>query len=237
MFDKLSEKIKSKVSLRKSYIAVALLAIFLGAVAYFYFHEYFYIFSDPLKIKNAIMSYGKYSVFAFLILQIIQVVAFFIPGEIIQIAGGYIFGTFYGSILSLVGITMGSAIVYGISRLFGKPLIKKIISEKHFDFFERILQFGSTNYVVFLLYLIPGIPKDVFGFVCGISEITFRNFMIYSTLGRIPAIIISAYFGAKMFSGKTVLLLFIAILMLLLFLFGMLKGDRIIKKLINTDKK
>lgn len=237
MFDKLSEKIKSKVSLRKSYIAVVLMAVFLGGAAYFYFHEYFYLFNDPVKIRNVIMSYGRYSILAFLILQIIQVVAFFIPGEIIQIAGGYIFGTFYGSLLSLLGITVGSAVVYGISRLFGKPLIKKIISERHFDFFKRILQFGSAKYVVFLLYLIPGIPKDVFGFICGISEISFRDFILYSTLGRVPAIIVSAYFGAKMFSGKTVLLSFIAILMLLLFFFGMLKGDRIIKKIINRDKE
>lgn len=237
MFDKLLNNIKSRVSLRKSYIAMVLMCVFLGGAAYFYFHEYFYIFNDPAKIRNAIMSYGRYSIFAFLILQIIQVVAFFIPGEIIQIAGGYIFGTFYGSILSLVGITLGSAVIYGISGLFGKPLVKKIISERHMDFFERILQLGSANYVVFLLYLIPGIPKDLFGFICGISEITFRNFILYSTLGRIPAIVVSAYFGSKIDTGKIGMLSFIAIVMLILFLLGMLKGDKVIKKIIKRDKK
>ena len=237
MFDKLINDIKSRVSLRKSYIAMVLMVLFLGGSAFFYFSKYYYIYNDPGQIKNAIMSYGKYSVFAFLILQVIQVVVFFIPGEIIQVAGGYIYGTFYGTMLSLAGITIGSAAIYCISRLFGRPLIKKVVSDKHMNFFERILQLGSTNYVVFLLYLIPGIPKDVFGYICGISEITFRDFIIYSTLGRIPAVIVSAYFGAAIDKGRKGILSFITAIMVLLFLFGMFKGDKVIKKIINKDKK
>jgi len=236
MLDKFINDTKSKVSPRKSYIAIAFVLIFFAIAAYLYFNQYFYMFNDPKKIRSAIMSYGKYSVFAFLLLQIIQVVAFFIPGEIIQIAGGYIYGTFWGSVLSLTGITVGSAIIYVVSSLFGRPLIKKIISDKHLNFFEKILKLGSVNYIVFLLYLIPGIPKDVLGYICGITGITFRDFLFYSTLGRIPAIIVSAYFGAKIDTGKIGELSFIAVIMTILFIFGVFKGDKIIKKLVKKDK-
>ncbi|MGE5626913.1 MAG: TVP38/TMEM64 family protein [Solirubrobacterales bacterium] len=235
MLDKFINRVKSGISLKKSYAALAAVLVFLCFAAYIYFNKYFYLFNNPNKLKMVITGYGRYSVFVFLGFQIIQVVVFFIPGEIVQIAGGYIFGTFYGSVLSILGITIGSSIIYGISNLFGRPLVKRIISRRHLELFEKILKLGSVNYVVFLLYLIPGIPKDVLGYICGISEMSFRNFIWYSTLGRIPAIVISAYFGAGIIGGKTGNLVFIAIISTALFVFGVFKGEKIISLLVKKD--
>lgn len=236
MFDKYVKKIKSTVSPRKSYLAVAIVLAFLIIAAYFYFSKYIYLFNDQNKLKAEIMSYGEYSIFAYIILQAMQVIAFFIPGEIIQIAGGYIFGTLKGSVFSIIGITIGSAFIYGISNLFGRPLVNRIISKKHLELFEKILKLGSINYVVFLLYLIPGIPKDVLGYICGISNITFKNFITYSTLGRIPAIIVSAYFGAGIDKGKPEVLFFIGVISTVLFIIGVFKGERLIKSLVKKEK-
>jgi len=222
--------------LKKSYFVTAAILVLLAVAAYIYFTRYFDTFHDPKKIKIAIMAYGDYSMVAFLVMQAMQVIVFFIPGEVVQIAGGYIFGTFYGSIYSLAGIMAGSVLAYGTSRLFGKPLIKKIISEKHLDFFERALSLGSINYVVFLLYLIPGIPKDVLAYICGISDIKFVNFMLCSILGRIPAIVVSAYFGAGLGKGQGIVLTFIAVFMVILFIIGVFKGEKLIKKLVKRDE-
>lgn len=236
MLDKYVNNIKSGISPRKSCIAAAVILIFLCAAAYIYFNKYFYLFADPKKLKALIMAYGQFSVPAFLVLQMLQVIAFFIPGEIIQIAGGYIFGTFYGTVLSLAGITAGSAVIYGVSSLFGRPMVRRIISKRHLELFEKILQIGSINYVVFLLYLIPGIPKDVLGYICGFSEITFKNFMIYSTLGRIPAIIASAYFGAGILTGSRNQLMLIGVISTLLFIVGVFKGEKLVRSLVGKEK-
>lgn len=216
---------------KRAYIMLILIAIFILYIAYVYFARYFNVLRSPKQIKQIILSYGKYSVLAFLGLQMLQVIAFFIPGEVIQVAGGYIYGAFLGGLLSLLGITLGSAVVYGIARLFGKPLVRKIISEKHLTFFSKIIKLGSMNYIVFLLYLIPGIPKDVLGYLCGISEISFRDFLLYSTLGRIPGIFISSYFGAKIYIGSKITLIIISVVMTILFVVGVLKGEKIIKRL------
>lgn len=225
----------NKVSKNKSYIILGVIFIFLTFIAYEYYHRYFLLFKDPVKLKKIIMSYGKYSIFAFFILQITQVVAFFIPGEIVQIAGGYIYGTLWGSILSLLGITTGSIIVYVISNFYGKPLINKIISDKDLKFFQRILNLGRVNFIVFLLYLIPGIPKDVLAYICGVSSITFKNFIFYSTLGRMPGIFISAYFGAKINSGNHVTLVFIGILAVVIFIIGIFKGEKIVASIVKSN--
>jgi uncharacterized membrane protein YdjX (TVP38/TMEM64 family) len=235
MSKKLWEENRSRLSKYKSYIILGLVFIFLIFIAYEYYHRYFFLFRDPAKLKKIIMSYGKYSVLAFFILQITQVVAFFIPGEIIQIAGGYIYGTLLGSILSLLGITTGSIIVYVISNFYGKPLIDKIISNKDLKFFQRILKAGSINFIVFLLYLIPGIPKDVLAYICGVSSITFKNFILYSTLGRIPGILVSAYFGAKIGSGNPITLVVIGVLAVVLFIIGILKGEKIVASIVKCN--
>lgn len=226
---------KNYIYEKRAYIILAIVAAFLIAVAYEYYSQYFEVLKNPKKIKKVILSYGEYSVFAFLGLQIIQVVAFFVPGELVQIAGGYIYGAFLGGFLTVLGITLGSAIVYGIARAYGKPFIKTIISNRHLDYFEKVLKLGSVNYIVFLLYLIPGIPKDVLAYICGVSEITFKNFVLYSTLGRIPGIFISTYFGSRIYTGNKGILMAIAGLMTILFVVGVLKGEKIVKGLVKKE--
>lgn len=230
-------RIKDKIIEYKGYIILIIILVFFIISGYEYYYKYFYVLKDPETLKVYVMSYGKYSVFVFIAIQVIQVIAFFIPGEIVQVAGGYIFGTGIGSIISLAGITGGSIFVYLIANKFGKPFVQKIVSENKFDFIEKILAAGSKKFIIFLLYLIPGLPKDIFGYICGISDISLKDFALYSTLGRMPGIFISAYFGSQMFMGNIHLLLIIAVIMSILFVIGMLRGDRIIRRITKNHKK
>lgn len=225
----------SRFSKYKSHIMLSLILIFLIFTAHEYYIKYFNVLKDPNEVKNIIMSYGNYSILAYILLQILQVLAFFIPGEIIQIAGGYIYGTIWGSVLSIIGITLGSAMAYGFSSYYGKPLVNKIISKKDLRFFDRILNIGSINIIVFLLYLIPGIPKDALAYICGISSIGFKDFIKYSTIARIPGIVVSAYFGAKINGGNKLLLISIAAISICLFIVGVFKGERIVKGLMKKS--
>lgn len=231
------KNIKNKIIKYKTHIMLGLILIFFIISGYEYYYKYFHLLRDPEKLKVYIMSYGKYSILVFFLIQIIQVVVFFIPGEIVQIAGGYVFGTSKGCIISLAGITAGSIIVYLLSNKFGKPFVRKIVSENKFQVIEKILEAGSKKSVIFLLYLLPGLPKDIFGYICGVSYIPLKDFAIYSTIGRIPGVYISAYFGSKIFGGNMEILVFIGITMTALFVLGLLKGDKIIKKIVNHRKK
>jgi len=229
----LSENLIRGIEKYKSYIVLAALGVFFIIAGYEYYSRYFYIFRDPESIKSFVMSYEGYALLVFILLQILQVVAFFIPGELVQIAGGYIYGTLFGGLISIVGITIGSVIAYGIANIYGKPFVKRIVSEKNLKSVEKTLNLGSKKMVVLLIYLIPGIPKDVVAYICGVSTISFREFIIYSTLGRIPCIFLSAYFGSKLISGNKLLLIFLAIVASALFIFGVYKGERIIKGIVK----
>ncbi|NFS05256.1 TVP38/TMEM64 family protein, partial [Clostridium botulinum] len=201
------------------------------------YYKNFAVLKDPKNIENIILSYGSYGIILFLIFQIIQVVAFFIPGEVMQIAGGYIYGTLLGSVYSLIGITLGSVFVFLLAHIYGRPLVHKIISKKDLKFFDRVLNIGSIKLIVFLLYLIPGIPKDALGYICGISDIKFKDFFILSTLGRIPGVLASAYFGANIHTGNKSILIIVGVVSSLVFIIGVLNGEKIIKKIGKNMRK
>ena len=228
--------IKKKLLKYKQYIILIATLFALTYIGYEYYFRYAYILKDPDILKEVVLSYGNFSVVVFIIMQIIQVVAFFIPGEFIQVAGGYIFGGFLGGIISLVGITLGSLMVYVISNNYGKPLVDKLMLKKEVKFFKKILEVGSKKIVTFMFFLIPGIPKDALTYVCGVSDISFRDFFIYSTIGRIPGIFISSYFGEKIFTRDYTSVITIGLIMSILFVFGIFKGNIIIKNMTRKKK-
>lgn len=228
--------IRIKVSERKQYIVLSVVLLFFIYIGYEYYFKYSYILKNPNILKEVILSYGNFSILVFILMQIIQVVAFFVPGEVIQIAGGYIYGAFLGGIISLIGITLGSIIVYFIANSYGKPFVEKLILLKKVRFFKKVLKAGSKKTVVFMFYLIPGIPKDALAYICGVSNISFKDFFIYSTLGRIPGIFISSFFGQKIYSGDTTSLITISVIMSIIFMVGIFKGNTIIKAIVKKKK-
>ena len=228
--------IRMKITEHKQYIVLSAVFLFFIYIGYEYYFKYSYILKNPNILKEVILSYGNFSILVFILMQVLQVVAFFIPGEFIQIAGGYIFGTFLGGLISLMGITLGSIIVYFISNKYGKPFVEKLISKKEVKFFKKILKAGSKKIVVFMFYLIPGIPKDALAYICGVSNISFKDFFIYSTLGRIPGIFISSFFGQKIYARDVTSLITIGVTMSILFIIGIFKGDTIIKAIIKKKK-
>ena len=225
-----------KVSILKQYIVLLLVLIFFVFIGYEYYFNYSYMLKDPNILKGVILSYGNFSILIFVLMQVLQVVVFFIPGEFIQIAGGYIFGTFLGGLLSIIGITFGSIMAYFISNRYGKPIVEKLILNKKIRFFKKILNAGSKKVVIFVFYLIPGIPKDALAYICGVSNISFTDFLIYSTLGRIPGVFISSFFGQKIYAQDSTSLVTIGVTMAIVSVVGIFKGDAIIKAIVKRKK-
>ena len=228
--------IRIKLLGQKQYIVLLAVLLFFAYIGYEYYFKYSYILKNPNRLKEIVLSYGNFSVLVFIFMQILQVVVFFIPGEFIQVAGGYIFGTFSGGIISLIGITLGSTMVYIMTNYYGKPFVEKLLLKKEVKFFKKILEVGSKKIVVFMFYFIPGIPKDALTYICGVSKISIKDFFIYSTLGRIPCIFISSYFGEKIYVGDVRSLITIGVIMSILFLVGIFKGNIIIKTLFKMKR-
>ena len=170
-------------------ISVLLLLAALTVYLVIHFHLYLF-FSDREKIVQFILSY-PHDELIFILLQIVQVVAAPIPGELSGFIGGYLYGTFWGTIYSTIGLTLGSWLAFMLARFFGEPLLKIVVKKEVFEKFDDFMEHKGLT-VSFLLFLIPGFPKDYLCYIMGVSRIPALSFILISTIGR--------FFGTLMLS-------------------------------------
>ena len=176
---------------KKITLRILLLLILIGMVAYLFFRfDLFRFFGDRHQIVQFIKSY-PHDELIFILVQIVQVVAAPIPGELTGLIGGYLYGPLWGTIYSTIGLTLGSWIAFFLARLFGEPLLEKVVKKEIFNKFDNFMEHKGLT-VSFLLFLIPGFPKDYLCYIMGVSRIPTLTFIIISTIGR--------FFGTMMLS-------------------------------------
>ncbi|MBI1356510.1 MAG: hypothetical protein GC160_19385 [Acidobacteria bacterium] len=131
--------------------------------------------------------------------QFVQVVIFMIPGEITQVAAGYVFGLWVGFFYSVVGIMAGSACAYGLGKALGRPTFLKIFGEEALQRMVAAVNSERGVWGLFLLFLAPGAPKDAMSYGSGLAGVGLGRFLLVSGLGRLPALFFSTLFGAQAF--------------------------------------
>jgi uncharacterized membrane protein YdjX (TVP38/TMEM64 family) len=157
--------------------------------------ELWQLFSSTAGLREWVASTGPLAPLVFVAVQILQVIVFVIPGEVPTIAAGYLFGPWLGSLLSFCGILLGSTIDYFLARLAGKPFVQALFTAGRVERIGRLLDARGARVAFFLLFLVPGIPKDILCYVAGLSSLRFPFFMSASMLGRLPGIVGSAILG------------------------------------------
>lgn len=188
--------------------------------------------SDSLnEFRDYLLGFKGRSVLVYTMFQIIQVVIAVIPGEPVQIAGGYVFGTVLGTIYSTIGMLIGSVIAFYLARLIGMPLVKFIMPEKQRLKFDFLLNSKKGEMVLFILFLIPGIPKDVLLYVSGVSPVNPLNFFIIYIIARLPGNLGSAYIGANLQKENYAVSIIVTAIAAVLFLLGIIFKDKIIATL------
>ena len=153
------------------------------------------LYSSPYALRMYMKGWGIYGPLLFMGLQILQVIVFIIPGELTQFAGGYLFGFWYGLFYSLLGITLGSAFNFFAARILGKPIIRRIFGKGKVEQFVQLMESTRAKGVVLVLFILPGFPKDFLSYVVGLTRYGFPYFLLMSTLGRLPGLLISSYLG------------------------------------------
>jgi len=204
---------------------LVLLIIFIGFIIWLtisYYNRIVEIISSPDKFRHLLISYHSLSILIFIFFQIIVVILAPLPGELLLIAGGYIYGTILGAIYSLVGILLGSIIVFGISKFFGSAIIEFLIGPRRFNRLCSLVNHQKSDLAIFFLYLIPEIPKDILTYIAGLTPIDPLKFIIFSTIARIPCVIGSSYIGAnlqqKNYLPVIILLILVGLLLIVVFL-------------------
>jgi uncharacterized membrane protein YdjX (TVP38/TMEM64 family) len=163
------------------------------------------LFSSRSGVQEWVAQYGVWAPLVYVAVQVFQVVIFVVPGEVVQIAGGYLFGIPLGALYSVVGIAIGSSVDFYMGRLFGRAFVEGVFGEKRVSQFDSLAEKPHARTAFFLLFVIPGIPKDVLVYVAGLSRLRFGAFLLVSVGGRLPGILGSAVIGASAAEGRYVL--------------------------------
>lgn len=137
-------------------------------------------------------------------IQFIQVVVAFIPGEVVQVAAGLIYGPWLGAAIILLGCVISSSIIFLLVHRLGAPFVQAMVPEKYMDKMKMFEESPKLNVIVFVLFLIPGLPKDVFTYLVPLTHMKMHTFVILSNLARIPGIVISTYAASGLASGDYV---------------------------------
>lgn len=187
--------------------------------------------SEPKIFSDIIQSYGYIGVFVFIFFEIFQVVIAAIPGEVIQIAGGYIYGAWLGTLYLVIGVIVGSIVVFFTSRLLGYPLVTVFVPEAKLIRFNFLMESQKFNTVIFILFLLPGLPKDMLTYIAGLTPVKPMRFFVIATVARLPALFVSAYIGANLQDENYLSVVVLSSGAVILFIVGIFSKDWLIDKI------
>ncbi len=187
--------------------------------------------SQPEKFRDLLLSFGPASILVFIAFQVLQVIIAAIPGEVIQIGGGYVYGIVPGTLYSIIGILIGSMLAFYIARLLGFALVQKLVPAKDLEKFYFLINSPKAEIATFILFLIPGIPKDVLVYIAGLTPLKAVNFFILSMIARFPGILGSAYIGANLEEKDYTEVIVVSVVAVILFLTGFFLKDKLIEQM------
>jgi uncharacterized membrane protein YdjX (TVP38/TMEM64 family) len=191
---KIVKSVATSIALR---ILLGLAAFALLFLVFYVYHEggwrdilsFYRYFFDTRRLRVFIASFGPFAALVFVAIQVLQVLIAPIPGEITGFVGGFLFGTLKGMAYSTIGLTAGSLIAFWITRRFGMRYVEKIVKKHYIDKFNDFITHKGL-YVAYVLFLIPGFPKDSLCYLLGLTHIRFADFLFMNLFGRLPGTLI-----------------------------------------------
>ncbi len=137
---------------------------------------------------------------AFLTFQAIQVLVAPIPGQLAGLLGGYLFGFWYGLLLTMTGLSIGSFIAMALGRLFGVQVVRRFVPADLMAKLDRlILEGGLWNFLV--IFLLPALPDDAVCFIAGMTRLSLWKLMLVMFLGRLPGMAVLCFVGTSTGEG------------------------------------
>jgi len=233
----LFKKGKDSKSIINNIIIAAIVVLAIVYVALIYGRDLTNLTGDPEKFKTLMQSYGYIGAFVFIGLQVLQVVVAAIPGEVVQIAGGYVYGTVIGTIYSVIGVTIGTVIAFYLARVLGYPIVERFVSKKSLEKFNFLMNSKKSEVAMFILFLVPGIPKDILTYIAGITPVKPVRFFIIITIARLPAMIGSSMIGSNLQKHDYLPVIILSVIAAALFILGIFFRNRIIDQVSRLTSK
>jgi len=185
------EKIYSIIS-----VAVLFLVVLFGGILTWKFFSEFN--GNPELLQSYLNSFDDgNSALVFIGIQILQIIFPIIPGEIVEFGAGYVFGPWLGFILCEIGIILSSYPIFLLSKKYGMRFVGMVFNRNKINYWSFLKNKRRLAVIVFLVFFIPGTPKDLLTYFAGLTPIKGLNFLFITVFARIPTILSSTLAGAS----------------------------------------
>ena len=208
-------------------VSIALVIIFMAGLFWFVGRPMIRFIEDPEQYQNWIQEKGFGAQIGFIGMMVFQSVIAFIPAEPFEIFAGYAFGTVEGTILCLIGLTLGNAIIFILVRRLGIKLVEVFFSVEKINSVGFLRDTKRRNILAFLVMFIPGTPKDLINYFAGITNMKLLHWLVISGIARIPSILTSTLGGNALASEKHLLTVIIFVITALISLMGIILYNKI----------
>lgn len=155
---------------------------------------------DPGWVRARIAAAGPAAPAVFVLLQAAQVVLAPVPGQVLAGIGGYLFGSLLGTIYSMLGVTLGSTVVFAASRRYGRPFVARVLTEETLNRVDGFVdRYGSVG--LFVAFVLPTFPDDALCTAVGLTELRYWRFLLLLLVGRTPTFLAAAFAGTSLAGG------------------------------------
>lgn len=187
------------------------------------------------QLVQFIRGKGVWGILILLGIQILQVVVAVIPGEVVEVIAGILYGTFGGYVICTIGVLLSSVMVFYTVKKLGRKYVEKVVTFEKLKNFKFLNDTSKLNSIIFLLFFIPGTPKDLLTYIIPLTNVKPMHFFAISTFARIPSIVSSTYAGSTIHHGNFKMTLLVFIITGVVGILGIYANDKIMKKL-NKNK-
>ena len=211
-----------KVSAIVKLLLLLVIVVAIPAYIFFFHHDLIEDFSSLQDVEDFFLKYRHKSMLIYFGLQILQIVICILPGQTMQFAAGYLFHFWIGLGIAACGAFIGTIIAYYLAKILGRDAMFMIFGEEKINDMLKKINSKKGVAIVFLIYLIPGIPKDLCTYAAGLSQMKLKPFLIISMVGRAPGMIGSLIMGQQVNVGGYTSAAIIAGCFVVMFILGIL---------------
>ena len=175
--------------------AVVIFILFSAAVFWFVGRPMIRFARQPELFRAWVEQRGVWGKLAYVGMVLLQVLVAVIPGEPLEICGGYAFGALWGTVLCLLGALLGSVAVFAFVRRFGQPLVEVFFPREKLESLRFLHSSPRRDVLLWLIFTVPGTPKDLLCYFAGLTDLSWGKWLLISSVGRIPSIVTSTIGG------------------------------------------
>ncbi|MBR5768653.1 MAG: TVP38/TMEM64 family protein [Clostridia bacterium] len=187
----LSPKAKKIITI----VSLVIFVLFFAAIAWFVGRPMLKFVKEPEQFRAWVDGHGIVGQLAFIGMQVLQVVVAVIPGEPLELGAGYAFGVFGGLALCLIGVFIGGAIIFALTRWLGMKALEAFFPREKIESLKFLQNEKRLELIAFILFFIPGTPKDLLTYFGGLTPIKWYKWLLITTFARVPSIITSVIAG------------------------------------------